>query len=191
MSARDQWVFDPDSGGKKIPETVKRDIEKRIHTISNEQFSVDISAWIFAFVPSFARLTHIPNHRSRKIGRRRTGQRPKKNIWKGCATLLSTSAVCGISVTTGEVLPFTPTATRSTSFLYTRMVSVSDLQRKRSSHPQWFTYTNDGKAGYEPKPVSISPGLHLPLPNYEIYRIIYNKCLLSDIYYAIHDLICF
>ena len=38
MPARGQWVFDPDSGGKMIPETVKRDIEKRIHAIANEQF---------------------------------------------------------------------------------------------------------------------------------------------------------
>jgi hypothetical protein len=33
-------VFDPDSGGKKIPETVKRDIEQRIHAVANEQFRV-------------------------------------------------------------------------------------------------------------------------------------------------------
>jgi len=39
MPARGQWAFDPDSGGKKIPETVKRDIEKRIHAVANEQFS--------------------------------------------------------------------------------------------------------------------------------------------------------
>ena len=39
MSARGQWVFDPDSGGKKIPETVKRDIEQRINAVANEQFS--------------------------------------------------------------------------------------------------------------------------------------------------------
>jgi hypothetical protein len=39
MSARGQWVFDPDSGGKKILETIKRDIEKRIHAVANEQLS--------------------------------------------------------------------------------------------------------------------------------------------------------
>lgn len=39
MSARGQWVFDPDSGGKKIPETVKRDIERRIHAVAIVQFS--------------------------------------------------------------------------------------------------------------------------------------------------------
>jgi hypothetical protein len=39
MSARGQWVFNPDSGGKKIPEIVKGDIEKRIHSIAIEQFS--------------------------------------------------------------------------------------------------------------------------------------------------------
>lgn len=39
MTARGQWVFDPDSGGKKIPEIVKRDIERRIHAVAIEQFS--------------------------------------------------------------------------------------------------------------------------------------------------------
>ncbi len=39
MSAQGQWVFDPDSGGQKIPETVKRYIENRIHAVANEQFS--------------------------------------------------------------------------------------------------------------------------------------------------------
>jgi hypothetical protein len=38
MPTRGQWVFDPDAGGKKIQEAVKRDIEKRIHTVANEQF---------------------------------------------------------------------------------------------------------------------------------------------------------
>lgn len=31
-------MFDPDSGGKKIQQTVKRDIEQRIHAFANEQF---------------------------------------------------------------------------------------------------------------------------------------------------------
>jgi hypothetical protein len=38
MTAQGQWMFDPDSGGKKISEMVKRDIEKRIRTAASEQF---------------------------------------------------------------------------------------------------------------------------------------------------------
>ena len=38
MSPQGQWVFDPDAGGKKIPETMKRDIEKRIVRVAEEQF---------------------------------------------------------------------------------------------------------------------------------------------------------
>ena len=38
MYAKSQWVFDPDSGGKKIPETVKRGIEKRVYRVAEEQF---------------------------------------------------------------------------------------------------------------------------------------------------------
>jgi hypothetical protein len=38
MSTRRQWVFDPGSGGKKIPKEVQQDIEKRIHLVAREQF---------------------------------------------------------------------------------------------------------------------------------------------------------
>ena len=38
MSSRKQWVFDPDSGGKKIPESVKGDIEQRISRVAEEHF---------------------------------------------------------------------------------------------------------------------------------------------------------
>ncbi len=38
MPTRKQWMFDPDSGGKKIPENVKRDVEKRIHAVASEQY---------------------------------------------------------------------------------------------------------------------------------------------------------
>jgi hypothetical protein len=36
--SRRQWVFDPDSGGKKIPEQVKVDIKRRIEHVAEEQF---------------------------------------------------------------------------------------------------------------------------------------------------------
>ena len=38
MPKHRRWVFDPDSGGKKIPEIVKRDLKKRIHVVASEQF---------------------------------------------------------------------------------------------------------------------------------------------------------
>jgi hypothetical protein len=38
MTAKNRWVFDPDSGGKKIPEIVKRDVQKRIQRVAEEQF---------------------------------------------------------------------------------------------------------------------------------------------------------
>jgi hypothetical protein len=36
---RKQWVFDPDSGGKKIPEAVKRRTEERIRRCADEHFA--------------------------------------------------------------------------------------------------------------------------------------------------------
>jgi hypothetical protein len=38
LSARGQWGYDPNAGGKKIPETVKRDTENRIYRAAEEQF---------------------------------------------------------------------------------------------------------------------------------------------------------
>ena len=38
MPAHGQWVFDPDSGGKKISPAVQIDIQKRIQKVAEEQF---------------------------------------------------------------------------------------------------------------------------------------------------------
>lgn len=38
MSPQRGWVFNPDVGGGKIPESVKRDVEQRINDIAEKQF---------------------------------------------------------------------------------------------------------------------------------------------------------
>ncbi len=38
MPSQSQWVFDPDSGGKKIPPAVQMDIQKRIQKVAEEKF---------------------------------------------------------------------------------------------------------------------------------------------------------
>lgn len=38
MSPRKIWVFNPDAGGKKIPDSVKFDVEKRIKSVAEENF---------------------------------------------------------------------------------------------------------------------------------------------------------
>jgi hypothetical protein len=32
------WVFDPDSGGKKVPESVKKDVSRRIEQVAEKRF---------------------------------------------------------------------------------------------------------------------------------------------------------
>jgi hypothetical protein len=39
MTTRGQWMFDPNSGGKKIPPTIQIDVERRIRKIAEEYFS--------------------------------------------------------------------------------------------------------------------------------------------------------
>ena len=38
MSPRKVWIFDPDSGGIKIPDPVKIDVERRINNIAQQHF---------------------------------------------------------------------------------------------------------------------------------------------------------
>ena len=38
MPAQKQWVFDPDSGGIKIPDLVKRDVEDRIKKVAEKHY---------------------------------------------------------------------------------------------------------------------------------------------------------
>ena len=33
-----QWMFDPNSGGIKVPPTVQKDVEKRIRAIAEKEF---------------------------------------------------------------------------------------------------------------------------------------------------------
>lgn len=39
MPIRRQWVFDPDSGGVRIPENVRRSTEQRLQRYAEEHFS--------------------------------------------------------------------------------------------------------------------------------------------------------
>jgi len=39
MTARGQWMFDPNSGGKKIPPVIQTEVERRIRKVAEEQFN--------------------------------------------------------------------------------------------------------------------------------------------------------
>ena len=39
MTTRRQWMFDPNTGGKKIPPTIQAEVERRIRKVAEEQFS--------------------------------------------------------------------------------------------------------------------------------------------------------
>ena len=132
MSARGLWVFDPNSGGKKIPETVKRDIEKRIHAVANEQFSGRYKRLDIYFRGQFCYIDAYTEPQISEDWPPPNWPETRKNTLIGYATPLYISAGCGILATINGALLFTPIATRSTSFLYSRMVSSSDLQRKPS-----------------------------------------------------------
>ena len=39
MTTRRQWMFDPNTGGKKIPPTIQAEVEQRIHKVAEEHFN--------------------------------------------------------------------------------------------------------------------------------------------------------
>ena len=39
MTARGQWIFEPNSGGKKIPPSIQTEVEQRIRKVAEEHFS--------------------------------------------------------------------------------------------------------------------------------------------------------
>ena len=39
MPSRKQWIFTPDSGGRKIPEAMKQDVVKRIERIARRRYA--------------------------------------------------------------------------------------------------------------------------------------------------------
>jgi hypothetical protein len=39
MSALKQWVFDPDAGGVKIPERIKREVQRRVETVAEKHLT--------------------------------------------------------------------------------------------------------------------------------------------------------
>jgi hypothetical protein len=39
MTARGQWMFDPNSGGKKIPPAIQTEVERRIRKVAEEHFN--------------------------------------------------------------------------------------------------------------------------------------------------------
>ncbi len=39
LAAKKTWVFDPDSGGVRIPDTVKRQVEQRIRSYAEQHFA--------------------------------------------------------------------------------------------------------------------------------------------------------
>jgi hypothetical protein len=123
-------MVDPGLGGKKILETVKRDIEQRIHAIANEQFRGRYQRLEIRFRGQFCYIDAYTEPRISENWPPPNWPETKENIWTGCATLLSISAGCVTLARINGVLPFTPTAMRSTSFLCIRMVSSLGLLKK-------------------------------------------------------------
>ena len=125
MPGRGQWVFDPNSGGKKIPEPMRREIEKRIGKVAEEHFKGKYSRLDVRFRGQFCYIDAYTEPEITEGWPPPVGQRRRKNTRKDCVTPRCTCADCATLVTTAGALPFTLTAMKSMSFRYFPMAILS------------------------------------------------------------------
>jgi hypothetical protein len=132
MPARKQWFFDPDHGGKKIPELVKRDVTRRIELVAQKHFAgkytrLDIrcrgafcyiDAYQEPYAPEDWPPEDYPETREEFLERLRNTPR--------------TSAGCVTSGTSDGALAFTPTAMNATSCPSTTTASSLASPKMRS-----------------------------------------------------------
>ncbi|HLB48528.1 MAG TPA: hypothetical protein VJL59_16095 [Anaerolineales bacterium] len=69
MPARKQWVFDPHSGGQKIPEAVKVEITRRIERVAEKQFKGFFLRLDVRFKGQFCYIDADREYRMRRGGR--------------------------------------------------------------------------------------------------------------------------
>src|SRR3989338_7942887 len=69
MAARKQWVFDPHSGGQKIPEVVKVEVAQRIQRVAETHFKGFYIRLAIRFKGQSCYIDAFREYRMRKGGR--------------------------------------------------------------------------------------------------------------------------
>jgi hypothetical protein len=82
MSARRVWAFSPNSGGKKIPDLVRIDVEKRINDVAEQQLKETFIRLDLRFKGQFCYIDAFT-----KPGMRKSCRKQGKSVLKDCETL--------------------------------------------------------------------------------------------------------
>jgi len=111
------WVFDPNSGGKPIPEVVRQRTTQRLERYAEQHFAGLYARLEIRFRGQFCYVDAYTEPHLPPTGRRRTFPRRGRRRWSGCARRRRTSAGCAI---VGRriigVSLSTPTAPSTTSY---------------------------------------------------------------------------
>ena len=129
-----QWVYDPDSGGVKIPEVVKYRTKERIRRYAEAHFAGRYTRLNIRFRSQFVTLMLTRNlSPSARDGRRQIRQRVGRNIWNAYGIHRRISAVCAtLGTRSVGALPFTAMAVTDTSCRSFRQGSSLARQKRRS-----------------------------------------------------------
>ncbi len=132
MSPR-EWLFDPDSGGKKIPELTKFTTEERIRRYAEAHLLVVTPGSIFVFaVNSVILMPTRSRNRPGRGGRRRTGPRAARSTWSVCEARRRICAGCATLVTTAGGLRSILTRTSDTNCRCSLPGIFSACRKRRS-----------------------------------------------------------
>lgn len=73
-----RWMFDPNYGGKKIPESKKREVTQRIEQFAAENYAGQYTRLDIRFRGQFVTSTPIPNQIWVKAGHPKIGRKHEK-----------------------------------------------------------------------------------------------------------------
>jgi len=96
VAKRGNWVFNPNSGGKPIPELVQRRTDARLRSYAESTTPDGMADSRFGSAASSVMSTRTRNLRSPvQTGRQPTGRRHARSTWSVCVIRPSTCVGCG------------------------------------------------------------------------------------------------
>ena len=116
MSAQKQWVFDPDAAGVKIPERIKREVQRRVETVAEKHLTGKYTRLGIHFRGQFCYIdAYREPPKPNQVGPQKTGRKQVTPTSNDCATRRRTFAACATLAMTGGVMHSTFTVARNTN----------------------------------------------------------------------------
>ena len=116
MTARGQWIFEPNSGGKKIPPSIQTEVERRIRKVAEEHFNGRYTRLEIRFRNQFCYIDAYTEPSVSENWPPPIGTKPGMSLLPVCATRQHTCAGCVTSAMIAGGLLSLPTAAKNMSY---------------------------------------------------------------------------